>query len=52
MSFCKGSQPILVLRERQTMFTLSKQLPSKKADDVANAILNLLTKIPQKHASR
>ena len=48
MSFCKGSQPILVLRERQTMFTLSKQLPSKKADDVANAILNLLTKIPQK----
>lgn len=47
MSFSKGSQHILVLRERQTMFTLSKQLPSKKADDVAKAVINLLNKIPQ-----
>ena len=46
MSFKKNSQHILVLRERKSMLTLSIPLPSKASHTTAQAIIDLLQKIP------
>ena len=47
MSFQKGSQHSVVIRERNSMFTLSLVLASKKADHTAEKIIDLLTELPQ-----
>jgi len=46
MAFQKNTQHILVLRERKTMFTLSVPLPSKKARQTANALIDKLKTLP------
>jgi len=46
MSYQKNSQHMLVLRERQTMQTLSVPLPNKKAISTKDHIINLLGNIP------
>lgn len=47
MAFQKNSQHILVLRERKSMLTLSCPLSSKRAEETAKAIQNLLQDIPK-----
>jgi IS30 family transposase len=46
MAFMKHTQHILVLRERQTMFTLSLPLAGKKAPNAALALIRLLKGLP------
>jgi transposase, IS30 family len=46
MGFLKNSQHILVIRERKTMFTHSSPLPSKKASQTAEALVNYLQTLP------
>ena len=46
MSFMKGTQHVLVLRERKTMFTLSVPLKSKKAPETAREIIHLMKNLP------
>jgi len=48
MSCKKGSQHMLVLRERSTMFTLSAQLQSKQANSTCEKIIELLKVLPKK----
>lgn len=48
MSCQKGSQHMLVLRERSTMFTLSAQLQSKQAISTGDKIIELLKDLPKK----
>ena len=46
MSFRKNSQHMVVLRERKSMFTLSRPLESKKAIPTAKAVIDLLKTLP------
>ena len=48
MSCQKSSQHMLVLRERNTMFTLSAQLRSKQAISTSDQIIELLKDLPEK----
>jgi len=48
MSCQKGSQHMLVLRERSSMFTLSAQLQSKQAVSTSDKIIELLKDLPDK----
>jgi len=48
MSCQKGSQHMLVLRERSTMFTLSAQLQSKQAKPTCDKVIELLKDLPDK----
>ncbi len=48
MSCQKGSQHMLVLRERTTMFTLSAQMQSKEAISTSDKIIELLKDLPAK----
>jgi len=48
MSCQKGSQHMLVLRERSTMFTISAQLQSKQAISTSDKIIELLKYLPDK----
>jgi IS30 family transposase len=45
MCFKKGTQHMLVLRERKTMMTLSSPLPSKRSWDTAVQIVHHLTQV-------
>ncbi len=46
MAFQKNSQHIVVLRERKSMFTLSRPLLSKKAQETAKVIVKLTKGLP------
>jgi IS30 family transposase len=46
MSCMRGSQHIVVLREKKTMFTIAARLPSKHADTTADTIALLMSQIP------
>ena len=48
MSFRKNSQHMLMARERKTMFTFASQLPTKRAVDTSEILINFMNKLPKK----
>ena len=48
VSFRKNSQHMLVARERKTMFAFASRLPTKRAVDTSEILINLMNNLPKK----